>query len=109
MQKNPQQKNPQWKKPQNSTAFQGNAPARTGGGGPFGQVDQVSDDLLRNVPPHSVEAEQAVLGGVFYADRYSTRWLISLMKTTFIFPLTRPSLNLFPSCTAATHPLISSR
>ena len=27
--------------------------------------DGVSSDLLRNVPPHSIEAEQAVLGGVF--------------------------------------------
>ncbi|MFV0348949.1 MAG: replicative DNA helicase [Halodesulfovibrio sp.] len=27
--------------------------------------DQLSDDMLRNVPPHSMEAEQAVLGGIF--------------------------------------------
>ena len=34
-----------------------------------GDLDQASADLLRRVPPHSVEAEQAVLGGVFL--RYS--------------------------------------
>ncbi len=28
-------------------------------------LDQLSDDMLRNVPPHSMEAEQAVLGGIF--------------------------------------------
>lgn len=59
------QQNPQWKKQLNSTGFQRNASARQGGGDSFEQVDQVSDDLLRKVPPHSVEAEQAVLGGVF--------------------------------------------
>lgn len=28
-------------------------------------LSQHSDDMLRNVPPHSMEAEQAVLGGIF--------------------------------------------
>ena len=30
-----------------------------------GLEDGLPPDLLRNVPPHSIEAEQAVLGGVF--------------------------------------------
>lgn len=29
------------------------------------RLDRVSNDLLRRVPPHNVEAEQAVLGGIF--------------------------------------------
>ena len=39
--------------------------AQSGGEGSPLQSEAVSNDLLRNVPPHSVEAEQAVLGGVF--------------------------------------------
>lgn len=43
------------------------APGREVGGGPSfsGKARQTENDLLRRVPPHSVEAEQAVLGGVF--------------------------------------------
>jgi len=40
-----------------------NTPSPYGGEG--GSAPSVSENLLRNVPPHSVEAEQAVLGGVF--------------------------------------------
>ncbi|MBQ3059379.1 MAG: replicative DNA helicase [Desulfovibrio sp.] len=42
------------------------APGREVGGSSSsgGRVRQVEADLLRRVPPHSVEAEQAVLGGV---------------------------------------------
>ncbi len=39
---------------------------RKGEAGPAGNTEQnASEEMLRNVPPHSVEAEQAVLGGVF--------------------------------------------
>ena len=31
-------------------------------------LDRASSDLLRKVPPHSLEAEQAVLGGVFQSE-----------------------------------------
>ena len=56
------------------------APGHTAGGAPFGQgrskdgqsrsahshsAEKAESDILRRVPPHSVEAEQAVLGGVF--------------------------------------------
>ena len=54
------QSNPQPRKPQNKNR---NAPSPFGGEG--SAVSAVSENLLRNIPPHSVEAEQAVLGGVF--------------------------------------------
>ena len=56
------------------------APGHAAGGAPFGQgrnkdgqsrsahthsAEKAESDILRRVPPHSVEAEQAVLGGVF--------------------------------------------
>ena len=56
------------------------APGHKAGGTPFGQgrskdgqsrsahthsAEKAEADILRRVPPHSVEAEQAVLGGVF--------------------------------------------
>ena len=55
------------------------APGHAAGGSPFGQgrnkdgqsrssahsAEKAEADILRRVPPHSVEAEQAVLGGVF--------------------------------------------
>ena len=43
------------------------SPSTGGGAGTpgAGMQDGLSTDLLRNVPPHSIEAEQAVLGGVF--------------------------------------------
>lgn len=45
------------------------APALVGGGGPVasgsgGAAQRGERDLLRRVPPHSVDAEQAVLGGI---------------------------------------------
>ncbi|MCL1940176.1 MAG: replicative DNA helicase [Desulfovibrionaceae bacterium] len=51
---------------QNNYAGPGSFPSGEGAGGrgATGQGD-VPPDLVRNVPPHSIEAEQAVLGGVF--------------------------------------------
>lgn len=63
-----QTKNPPRRKnqPQNSPAQSGSFVADEGAGGPSAAGrDSVPADLVRNVPPHSVEAEQAVLGGVF--------------------------------------------
>lgn len=48
------------------TDSQAAAPQRSGGSQPKGnRADRARDDLLRRVPPHSVEAEQAVLSGIF--------------------------------------------
>lgn len=41
------------------------APGRGGGASQGDRVERAREDLLRRVPPHSVEAEQAVLSGVF--------------------------------------------
>ncbi|WP_461211093.1 replicative DNA helicase [Desulfocurvus sp. DL9XJH121] len=53
----------QTKNPQNSNTAQ----RRPSGAGAVsgGSLDRASADLLRKVPPHNLEAEQAVLGGVF--------------------------------------------
>jgi replicative DNA helicase len=39
------------------------------GNGTSSAVARASEDLLRRVPPHSVDAEKAVLGGVFLRDK----------------------------------------
>ena len=62
--------NPPWRKNQsqkrNNSGNSGSFPTGGGTGVPgAGMQDGASADLLRNVPPHSIEAEQAVLGGVF--------------------------------------------
>ncbi len=52
------------RKPQNSVPDHVSAP--WGGDMDYAEgSNQLSDDMLRNVPPHSMEAEQAVLGGIF--------------------------------------------
>lgn len=61
---NPTRRQPRAK--QNNPVAPGSSPfgGGAGGGSMTGQGD-VPPDLVRNVPPHSIEAEQAVLGGVF--------------------------------------------
>ena len=64
------------------------APGHAAGGSPFGQgrnkdgqprsahahsAEKAEADILRRVPPHSVEAEQAVLGGVFMRPQLMSR------------------------------------
>ncbi|MDL2279407.1 replicative DNA helicase [Desulfovibrio sp. OttesenSCG-928-G11] len=61
-------KNPTRRKSQNNVASPAAVPAFAGGGGGGRQgrsPDASASELVRNVPPHSIEAEQAVLGGVF--------------------------------------------
>ena len=60
-QKRPQQRNLQQ---QNSPSTSGPFPAGGAGGYTRGQ-ETLSAEVIRNIPPHSIEAEQAVLGGVF--------------------------------------------
>lgn len=66
--------NPPWNpqtNPQNS--FHTDTFAHQGEGSVSDAFENVSDELLRNVPPHSIEAEQAVLGGIFLrADALNT-------------------------------------
>ena len=53
------------RKPPTSNKFSGSGPFQTEGAGISGADARSSEELVRNIPPHSVEAEQAVLGGVF--------------------------------------------
>ena len=46
----------------------------------------VSDDLLRKVPPHNLEAEQAVLGGIFIDGRAFHALIDFLRPDDFYFP-----------------------
>ena len=52
-------------------------PAR--GERPRDTAGKVSEDLLRRVPPHSVEAEKAVLGGVFLRDNTLFHSLVDIL------------------------------
>ncbi len=56
---------PRRKNPRNNEGDPGFPPQRGGAGEAAPSGGAAAEDLLRNVPPHSVEAEQAVLGGVF--------------------------------------------
>ncbi len=50
-------------------------------------ADRASEDLLRRVPPHSIEAEKAVLGGVFLRDNTLFHALVdTLVPDDFYLP-----------------------
>ena len=63
--------------------------------------NRATNDLLRRVPPHSVEAEQAVLGGIFIRN--------SVFHTIFISPRTRRCTHASLNSIAKTRPSISFR
>ena len=48
--------------------------------------ESASADLMRNVPPHSVEAEQAVLGGVFLRAESLDAFIDILQEEDFYLP-----------------------
>ncbi|MFP4167603.1 MAG: replicative DNA helicase [Desulfonatronovibrionaceae bacterium] len=56
-----------------------------GGGG----LDRVSADLLHRVPPHNLEAEQAVLGGVFLSNAIMHELIDLLDENDFYSPAHR--------------------
>lgn len=49
-------------------------------------LDKASEDLLRRVPPHSTEAEQAVLGGVFLKANLLNTLVDTIKAEDFYFP-----------------------
>ncbi len=49
-------------------------------------VDRASNDLLRRVPPHNVEAEQAVLGGIFIRNEVFHSLVDILTAEDFYLP-----------------------
>ncbi len=60
--------------------------APMGGAGALSGRSNVSEELLRNVPPHSVEAEQAVLGGVFLRPESLDAFIDILREEDFYLP-----------------------
>ncbi|MDO5483883.1 MAG: replicative DNA helicase, partial [Desulfovibrionaceae bacterium] len=64
------------------------APGREAGGGSSsgGRGRQAEADLLRRVPPHSVEAEQAVLGGVLLRPQIMHSVVDTLTPEDFYLP-----------------------
>ena len=67
--------------------------------------NRATNDLLRRVPPHSVEAEQAVLGGIFIRNSV----FHTLVDTLFISPRTRRCTHASLNSIAKTRPSISFR
>ena len=70
------------------------APARSGGSrrssrGENDVSERARDDLLRRVPPHSEEAEQAVLSGVFLRPDLLQEIIDQLRDTDFYIPAHR--------------------
>lgn len=66
------------------------APSRSGGSQPKGnRAERARDDLLRRVPPHSVEAEQAVLSGVFLRPDLLHEIVDQISDTDFYMPAHR--------------------
>ena len=62
---------------------------------PEQSLDQASSDLVRKIPPHNLEAEQAVLGGVFL-DSKVFNTLVSIITTDdFYFPAHRLIWDIF--------------
>ena len=55
---------PQPKKTKNNPSRAGSRSGRAGSPAVGEALERVSRDLVRNVPPHNLEAEQAVLGGI---------------------------------------------
>ncbi len=65
MQENPKN-SPQQRKPRRNSTVSSEAASAPEGGGGFSHVaERAASDVLRRVPPHALEAEQAVLGGIF--------------------------------------------
>lgn len=80
------QKTPRRKNPPNS--FDSNTAASTSSGrsGSDEAVHRASSDLLRRVPPHNVEAEQAVLGGILIRNSVFHTLVDTLTAEDFYLP-----------------------
>ena len=74
---------PRRKNPPNN--FASNATSGSAGGGDLA-VNRASSDLLRRVPPHSVEAEQAVLGGILIRNSIFHTFVDTLSSEDFYLP-----------------------
>jgi len=59
-------------------------------------LERVSSDLVRKVPPHSVEAEQSVLGGVFQSEHLFHQLVDVISSDDFYSPVHK---EIFKACT----------
>ena len=80
------------------------APGSFPGEGAGGQGDG-APDLVRNVPPHSIEAEQAVLGGVFLKPESLYTLVDILGENDFYLPAHRLIFNAFRELFARSIPV----
>ena len=72
------------------------ASGRTGQAGSNADAaDRAREDLLRRVPPHSVEAEQAVLSGVFLRPDLLHEIIDEVSDTDFYLPAHRMIFSAF--------------
>lgn len=68
---------------------------KSGGAAQGDRADQARDDLLRRVPPHSVEAEQAVLSGVFLRPDLLHEIVDQVTEADFYLPAHRAIFSSF--------------
>ncbi len=68
-------------------------------------LEQASSDLLRKVPPHNLEAEQAVLGGVFLDSRVFNTLVDILCEDDFYYPAHRIIYGCFKDLSDKTKPI----
>ena len=65
------------------------------GSNPEEALDRASSDLLRKVPPHSLEAEQSVLGGVFQSNTMFHQLVDIISSDDFYSPVHRDIFKAF--------------
>lgn len=82
------------------------APARASGrGGRKGAERAAPADVLRQIPPHSVEAEQAVLGGIFIKPDALNSLVGTLAGDDFYLPAHREIFEAFLELSSASSPI----
>jgi len=82
-----------------------NAPPVRRGGRKNVAAENTSADVLRQIPPHSVEAEQAVLGGIFIKPEALNALVGSLSADDFYLPAHRDIYNAFLDLSIAAAPV----
>ena len=75
----------QSRKPQQNN-YRSDTASTSGGGGAADAAGRASADMLRRVPPHSMEAEQAVLGGVLLKNSVLHSIVDELNENDFYLP-----------------------
>jgi len=68
-------------------------------------LEQASSDILRKVPPHNLEAEQAVLGGVFLDPKIYNSLYDIVKKDDFYYPAHSIIYDVFGQLSTASQPI----